>query len=119
MRVSDELVKEVEAVLAKRAVQQDTPTDVDLFPVYDLLLPSPSDHASSSSSLSVFSKDHWYCSKAHSSLHREAATYLIILFAFRREGMSWTWVTALDSVLMGCDECARAFGAARRKFGAK
>jgi len=118
MSSSDELAKEVEAVLARRAVDQGTPTDIDLFPVYNLLLNS-SKHASTSSGPSRSSRGHWYCSKASSTLHREAATYLIILFAFRPEGMSATWVTALEGVLMGCDDCARAFGSARRTFGAR
>ena len=115
----DELVKEVEAVFSKSASEQTTPKDTDLYPVYSLLLPNASDGTSPSAAPPNAPSSHWYCSKALSSIHREAATYLIILFAFRREGMSGLWVTALEGVLSSCDECARSFGAARRRFGTK
>jgi len=118
-RSGDEVAQEVEAVLAKRAIEQDTPTDKDLFPVYNFLLEESHEQAISPSTPALATGVHWYCSKASSSLHREAATYLIILFAFRRDGMSAVWVTALEGVLLGCEDCARAFGAARRTFGSK
>ena len=120
MSSSDELLKQVEAVLTKRAIAQSTPTDVDLFPVYNLLLPTDpthTNHASSSSSSAVCPA-HWYCHKSPTPIHREAASYLIILFAYRREGMPKTWLDALENVLKGCEECARAFGCARRHFAA-
>ena len=119
MSSNDELAKKVEVVIAKRAIEQDTPADTDLFPIFNFLVPSHCSNTSSSSPPSISPGGHWYCSKVQSALHREAATYMIILFAFRREGMSGTWVTALEGVLIGCDECARAFGAARRRFGTK
>jgi senataxin len=117
------LEAEVEAVLARRSKAQDKPTDADLQPVYNYLrptFPSSSNHASSSTTASEKSPEvHWFCSKTPSSIVREAATYLIFLFAFQRIGTSKEWVDALEQVLKGCDRCARGFGAARRGFGAK
>ncbi|OCF45032.1 senataxin [Kwoniella heveanensis CBS 569] len=116
------LAEKVEAVLKARAANQDKPTDNDLLPVYRYLTTSSTVAASSSSSSSTSAekKDlHWYCSKAESSLLTEAATYLIFLFAFQRQGTSKAWVDQLEEVLLGCAGCARAFGAARRKLGSR
>lgn len=107
---------EVEAVLRKAngAVK---PTDADLFPVYSFLSPAfPNLRTAPSTSTSTSSSSHFYCPKAPSELHRNAAIYLIFLFAFKRDGMPKTFISALEGVLLGCEHCARAFGAARRKF---
>jgi senataxin len=52
-------------------------------------------------------------------LHREAATFLIFLFAYRRNSASRYWVDSLETVVSGCNRCARGFGAARRELGRK
>ncbi|WVR04068.1 hypothetical protein IAU60_001067 [Kwoniella sp. DSM 27419] len=103
----------VEAVLQARADIQDRPNDDCLRPLYDYLT-SPSSVTETSSSSS--GEGHWYCHRALSSLHREAATYLIILFVFSRQGLSKTWVEKLEAVVEGCEGCARAFGSARRRL---
>ncbi|WVQ94431.1 hypothetical protein IAU59_001510 [Kwoniella sp. CBS 9459] len=114
------LADKVEAVLKARAANQDKPTDNDLLPVYKYLTASTPTASSSSSSASTEKKElHWYCTKAESSLHTEAATYLIFLFAFQRQGTSKAWVDQLEEVLLGCESCARAFGGARRKLGSR
>ncbi|WWC87505.1 uncharacterized protein L201_002395 [Kwoniella dendrophila CBS 6074] len=111
------LAKEVGAVLKSRANSQEKPSDSDLLPVYRYLVPSSTTSASSNASEK---KDiHWYCEKAKSDLHREAATYLIFLFAFQRQGTSKAWVDRLEEILLGCEGCARSFGGARRKLGLK
>ncbi|WWD16760.1 hypothetical protein CI109_101192 [Kwoniella shandongensis] len=110
------LAKEVEAVLKAKSTVQDRPTDNDLLPVYRYLVPQPDE---SSSSTSARHDTHWYCPKAVSALHTEAATYLIFLFAFQRQGTSKAWVDRLEGVLLGCEDCARAFGGARRRLGSR
>ncbi|KAK4689196.1 senataxin, partial [Tremellales sp. Uapishka_1] len=107
-------MREVEEILAARLRDQAAPQDAILNPVYNLLLPT-----STASSSSRAKKAHWYCSQALSSLHTEAATYLLFIFAFRREGTSKAWIEALEAVLGRCEKCARGFGAARRIFGSK
>ncbi|KAK8861338.1 hypothetical protein IAR55_002157 [Kwoniella newhampshirensis] len=119
MSIDTALAKEVEAVLKAKSTVQDRPTDNDLLPVYRYLVPQ-SEHSSSSSSSAVHQHEtHWYCPKAVSSLHKEAATYLIFLFAFQRQGTSKAWVDRLEGVLLHCEDCARAFGAARRTLGSR
>ncbi|ORY29551.1 SEN1 N terminal-domain-containing protein [Naematelia encephala] len=113
---SDPQIAEVEAVLERRAASNQQPTDLDLFPVYNFLLPSKPVATSFATTNGPL---HWYCSQAPSELHREAATYLIFLFAFRREGTSKAWLEALERVVLCCNRCARGFGAARRKFGSR
>ncbi|WRT65451.1 uncharacterized protein IL334_002394 [Kwoniella shivajii] len=114
------LAKEVEAVLKSRAASQDKPSDSDLLPVYRYLVPSPSEPSTSSSSTAAVKQEtHWYCEKANSDLHREAATYLIFLFAFQRQGTSKAWVDRLEEILLACEGCARGFGGARRKLGSR
>ena len=112
---------DVEAAF-QRASDGTRPQDSDLYPVYNYLEPTfPSkDHASASSSSSAtVSTSHWYCAKTTDRLYRQAATYLIFLFAFKRDGMPKKWLEALEGVLRGCEGCARAFGAARRNFASK
>ncbi|WVF66821.1 hypothetical protein IAT40_001563 [Kwoniella sp. CBS 6097] len=116
------LADKVEAVLKARAANQDKPTDNDLLPVYSYLTsfsPAASSSASSSSASTENRDLHWYCSKAESKLLTEAATYLIFLFAFQRQGTSKAWVDQLEGILLGCEGCARQFGGARRKLGSK
>jgi senataxin len=106
--------KDVEAILKGRAASGVKPSDADLGPVYRFLLPSSAAFSSTSST-----QKHWYCPKAESDLHKEAATYLILLFAFRPEGTTKIWLDALQGVVSECELCARGFGAARRKLGSK
>ncbi|EIW69108.1 hypothetical protein TREMEDRAFT_31469 [Tremella mesenterica DSM 1558] len=105
--------KEIEAVLSKVAASS-KPTDATLYPLYSYLLPSVPSQAATSSTTA-----HWYCPKTSSPLIRDAATYLIFLFAYKAEGMPKTWIDELEHVLLGCPVCARAFGAARRRFASK
>lgn len=108
---------EVEAVLRKANGSAVKPTDADLFPVYTFLSRNfPSHRAESSASTSTVPSSHFFCSKAQSELHRDAAVYLVFLFAFKRDGMPKTFIGALEDVLLGCEHCARAFGTARRQF---
>lgn len=106
----------VTAILHKALSSSERPTDKELGPCYNLLL---SDKTSSSSSTSHASGlTHWYCDKAISELHRKAATYLLFLFAFNRQGTGQNWINTLESTVKGCSECARGFGIARREFEA-
>ena len=122
--------EQVEAVL-KGAQSKSAPHDSDLLPVYKFVLPSKPDQSISTSISSEASSsshaqatktsgngrvNHFYCAKNPSELHREAATYLIFLFAFKRDGMPKRFLDELERVLQGCTSCARAFGGARRKF---
>ncbi|OXB33487.1 senataxin [Cryptococcus neoformans] len=104
--------EDVKALLAARRKVQEKPNTDALLPVYLYLLPQSNEASSSSSSL----EDHWYCSKSKSALHIEAATYLIFLFAFQRQGTSKTWVDKLEVILESCENCARSFGVARRRL---
>ncbi|WVQ73855.1 hypothetical protein IAR50_003436 [Cryptococcus sp. DSM 104548] len=106
---------EIEAILRSKRELQEKPTNDVLQPVYRFLVP-PDDGGSSST---VNHEDHWYCSKAVSSTHREAATYLIFLFAFQRQGTSKLWVEKVEAILESCEQCARGFGAARRRMESK
>ena len=103
-----DLKTRVEAVLNKASRGNDRPQDSELGPCYNFLIPP--------SSASNPAAPHWYCEKARSDLHRRAASYLLFLFAFRRQGTSQTWVETLENVLRGCEKCARSFGIARREF---
>lgn len=120
--------QQVEAVL-KGARTKSAPGDADLLPVYNYLFAPLLDRhegqgagsasASASASTSALPSrqiEHFYCSKCPSDLHRDAATYLIFLFAFKRDGMPRRFLDALEEVLKGCTSCARVFGAARRRF---
>lgn len=104
--------EDIEALLAARRKVQEKPNTDALLPVYLYLLPQSNEASSSSSSL----EDHWYCSKSKTALHIEAATYLIFLFAFQRQGTSKTWVDKLEAILESCENCARSFGVARRRL---
>lgn len=104
--------EDVEALLAARRKVQEKPNTDALLPVYLYLLHPSNEAQSSSSSL----EDHWYCNKSKSALHTEAATYLIFLFAFQRQGTSKTWVDKLEVILESCENCARSFGGARRRL---
>jgi senataxin len=116
------LSAQVEAVLDRRARSHDKPSDADLRPVFDFLrptFPASLNAPSSSHSPARPPNTHWFCSKTPKPRVREAATFLIFLFAFHQAGTSKEWVDALESVLEGCERCARAFGAARRRFSTK
>ncbi|CAK9786073.1 hypothetical protein CC85DRAFT_326715 [Cutaneotrichosporon oleaginosum] len=95
---------EVEAILDRRKGRHDTPGDADLAPVYTFLLADTPDAPS-----------HWFCPAA-GDLQRRAATYLIVLFAFKRQGTSKTWIDTLANVLQSCAKCARGFASARRTW---
>jgi senataxin len=115
-------VEEVEAVLRDaRTGKKQTPSDSDLFPVYNYVFPpketSLTDEGSSSTSSS--SLRHFYCSKCPNSLYREAATYLLFLFAFRRDGMPKRFLGELERTFDACTGCSRAFGGIRRRFGTR
>ena len=111
--------EEVEAVLAKRAAAHTKPSDEDLRPVYNFLRSTFVGERNEGSSSSALEPPHWYCSKTSSRLHREAATYLIFLYAFNRVERAQRWIKELEGVLNGCEKCARGFAAARRRFAAK
>ncbi|BEI80229.1 hypothetical protein CcaverHIS002_0107580 [Cutaneotrichosporon cavernicola] len=96
---------EVEAILDRRKGRHDTPLDTDLAPVYTFLLGDKSDDV----------VPHWFCSQA-GEVHRRAATYLIVLFAFKQQGTSKTWIETLAKVVKSCAKCARAFASARRTW---
>lgn len=100
---------EVEAILDRRVGRQDPPRDADLAPVFKFLLDSDTFTPANAT------PPHWYCAEAD-ELKRRAATYLIVLFAFKQQGTSKTWIETLAKVLKGCARCARAFGAARRTW---
>ncbi|WOO78940.1 Helicase sen1 [Vanrija pseudolonga] len=99
----------VEALLASLRERQVQPTQEELGTIYELVLPPGA---------STDAETHWYCAKAPSDTAREAATYLLYLFAFTGERAN-TWKGKLTQVLTGCAACARAFGAVRRRFDHK
>lgn len=101
----------VEAILDRRVGRQDPPSDGDLAPVFAFLLGD----ASTDTFTPATTPPHWYCPEAP-ELQRRAATYLIILFAFKQQGTSKTWIDTLAKVLKGCRMCARAFASARRTW---
>lgn len=105
--------REVEAILSRMRDNAGQPTDKDLVPVFNYVMrPSTSVSAGASSSATFSPEAHWYCSKVPSDVYRDAATYLIFMFAFK--GVDW--IKALEQVVGDCASCARAFGAARRRF---
>ncbi|ODO09298.1 hypothetical protein I350_02898 [Cryptococcus amylolentus CBS 6273] len=106
---------DVEAILKSKRELQEKPTNDVLQPVYRFLVPQVDGGSTSTTT----HEDHWYCSKAVSPLHREAATYLIFLFAFQRQGTSKLWVEKVEMILESCEQCARGFGAARRRMESK
>ncbi|WVQ83579.1 hypothetical protein IAT38_005720 [Cryptococcus sp. DSM 104549] len=116
MSTDPALIKEAEAVLKAVSISQNKPNDSVLFPLYRFLIPQSGE---SSSSTAAAQEDHWYCSKAVSALHREAATYLIFLFAFNRTGTPQAWVEKVEEVVSGCEQCARGFASARRRLESK
>lgn len=97
---------EVEAILDRRKGRHDAPGDADLAPVYSFLL-DPTNLADA--------PPHWFCAEA-GALDRRAATYLIVLFAFKQHGTSKTWIDMLAKVLKSCARCARGFASARRTW---
>ena len=106
-------------LLQKRSASSSPPTDAELLPAYNYLLPhfpATQPIAGSSKLPSTGLQQHLYCAECTEELVRDAATYLIFLFAFKRDGMSGRWLEALEKVLQGCDKCARGFAAARRRF---
>ncbi len=104
--MSTPTASEVEAILERRKGATDPPKDDSLAPVYTFLL--------SGDSLSD-SVPHWFCPEAGEH-HRHAATYLIVLFAFKQNGTSKTWIETLNKVVKSCPRCARAFASARRTW---
>lgn len=96
----------VEALLASLRERQVQPSQEELVTIYHLVLPPDA---------SPEAETHWYCAKAPSDTAREAATYLLYLFAFNGEHAN-TWKGKLTQILSGCAACSRAFGAARRRF---
>lgn len=111
-------VEEVEAVLREaRAGKKQTPSDSDLFPVYNHVFPAKEASLEGSSSSSTL--NHFYCPKCPSALHREAATFLLFLFAFKRDGMPKRFLGELERTFDACTGCSRAFGGIRRRFGAR
>lgn len=110
----------VETIL-KGARTKTAPEDGDLLPVYTFLFaPGPAnsgaDSISGASSSFTTVPSHFYCSKCPSDLHREAATYLIFLFAFTKKDRAERFIDALERVLKGCTSCAKSFGGVRRSF---
>lgn len=106
----------VETILDRRVGRQDTPKDEDLAPVFAFLLPNASPNAPvSQTTSSTDAPPHWFCPAAR-DLERRAATYLIVLFAFKQQGTSKIWIDTLAKVLKGCKACARAFAGARRTW---
>lgn len=113
-------VQEVEAVLRDaRTGKKQTPSDGDLFPVYNYVFPAKDESIEDEASASSSSLKHFYCSKCPSTLHREAATYLLFLFAFRRDGMPKRFLGELERTFDACTGCSRAFGGIRRRFGTR
>lgn len=119
MSTSQPSAEEVEAVLAKRAAANTKPTDDDLRPVYYYLRSTFVSDRNEGSSTSASQSPHWYCSRTPERLHREAATYLIFLFAFNKVERARLWIQELEGVLRGCEKCSRCFASARRKFATK
>jgi senataxin len=121
MNTDHPTAEQVEAILAGATGKY--PTDSELIPVFNFLLPTVdvplSTSATSSSTSTSKSSIHFYCSKCHSATHREAATYLLYLFAFERAGTASKYMQGLEKALNGCVNCARAFGGAKRRFGHK
>lgn len=109
--------EQVEAVL-KGARTKSHPENADLQTVYSFLLPPapPQKESTSASSSSSADLSHYYCSKCATELQREAATYLIFAFAFRRKDRASHFLGELEKALKGCAGCARAFGSVRRTF---
>jgi senataxin len=111
--------EEVEAVLERKAAARTKPTDDDLRPVYNYLRSTFVSERNESSSSSAAQPPHWYCSRTPERLHREAATYLIFLFAFNRVERAQLWIKELEGVLRSCDKCSRCFTPARKRFASK
>ena len=110
---SSDLVAQVENIIRKASSgNADRPTDKDLGPVFTYLIPQ--DHAAGGYKSTY---THWYCHRTPSELVRRAATYLLFIFAFRREGTSKVWVDSLETVVKTCDGCAATFGSIRKEFG--
>ena len=112
--------EQVEAILAGAVAKH--PTDGELLPVLNFLLPVvdvPLSTSVSSSSSNSKSTVHFYCSKCPSAIHREAATYLLYLFAFQRAGTASRFIQGLEKSLSGCVNCARSFGGIKGRFGSK
>ncbi|WVN90408.1 uncharacterized protein L203_105644 [Cryptococcus depauperatus CBS 7841] len=114
MPSSLDLAAEVESVLKARREVQEKPNNDVLLLVFQYLVSQ-----STSNSSAALSEEHWYCRKTSTPLVREAATYLIFLFAFQRQGTSKTWVDKLEVILGSCEGCARGFAAARRLLGTR
>jgi len=120
MNPDNPTAEQVEAILAGAPGKH--PSDGELLPVLNFLLPVvdvPLSTSASSSSSSNSKSTHFYCSKCPSPIHRESATYLLYLFAFQRGGTAGRYLHALEKALNGCVNCARAFGGVKRRFGSK
>lgn len=120
MNPDNPTMEQAEAILAGAIGKH--PTDSELLTVLNFLLPVvniPLSTSGSSSSSSTSKSVHFYCAKCPSATHREAATYLLYLFAFQRSGTAGRYLQGLEKVLNGCPDCARAFGGVKRKFGSR
>ena len=110
--------KEVEAVLQRRQGASARPSQEDLATPYEYLRSTFTSSRNEGSSTSATSAPHWFCSKCPESLHREAATYLVFLFAYAKSDTAQLWLTELEGVL-SCEGCARGFGIAKKRFKRK
>jgi senataxin len=122
MPVDHPTATEVEAILAGAAGK--SPTDSELLPVFNFLLPTtdiPLSKTITSSASSSTSRNlvHFYCSKSPSTTHREGAIYLLYLFAFKRDGTAKRYLQGLEKSVKGCANCARAFAGVRRRFSSR
>lgn len=120
MNPDNPTAEQVEVILAGAVAKH--PTDSELLPVLNFLIPIfdiPLSTSASSSSSSSKSAVHFYCSKCPSATYREAATYLLYLFAFQRAGTASRFIQGLEKTLNGCVNCARAFGGVKGRFGSK
>lgn len=113
--------EDISKLLDSFALNQKHPSDENLGPVYRFFTSTTTADLpnGASSSDPVIVEEHWFCPKAKSEVHREAATFLIFLLAFQGSASGKAWVQRLEHVLSGCSNCARGFGAARRRLNSR
>lgn len=80
-------------------VNTDGALDAVLAPIYDHLMSAPS---------SSDGRFHWFCTRAE-AVTREAATFLIRLFAYNSPRVE-QWKKRFESCVTGCLLCVQALG---------
>lgn len=113
----------VEAFLKGRESDQNSPGPEQLSSIFSVLI-DPSAHLqdvpSTSTPMSSSGPRHWFCKQArHYSIQSSIATYLVYFFSFHRKSTAASYMDELESSLLSCPDCARAFNGAKRIFQRK